>query len=53
MFVVCRDSYAAPEASGFTALWGSPGMKVASFDMRSLLRPDGEDSASEEALLKI
>ena len=28
MFVVCSDSYAAPEALGFTALCGAPGMKV-------------------------
>jgi hypothetical protein len=52
MFVVCRDSFAAPEAIGFTALRGSLGIKVASFDMRCLLRPDGEKSASEEALLR-
>ena len=52
MFFVCSDSYAAPEALGFTALCGAPGMKVANFDMRCLLRSDGEKSAWEEALLR-
>jgi hypothetical protein len=51
MFVCCRDSYAAPDALGFTAL--RPGIKFTSFDMRSLLRPDGEKSESENALLQV
>jgi hypothetical protein len=53
MFIVCREEYSASNALEFIALRGSPGMKFTSFDIRSLLRPDGEKSESQNTLLPV
>jgi hypothetical protein len=51
LFVVCRNEYMASEAFGLTPLHSAAGVKFASFDLRSSFRVDGEQSASNAALL--